>query len=151
MRSFEVHLNGQKLCIAGVKGDESLSVIVSHTPDHEFLYVGGSTGPQGDHAQWIDMRQLSLGDVITVKAVESEDVDEPISVERPSCTLPLNWPPPDVMKRRVDGSPVCVACPVCKSQFSTEDSNGSWKQLEQTLYDLYSEHFRLDHAERNKK
>ena len=48
MRAFEVHLNGKKLCLAGI-GDVS----------------------------WVRQRRLHVGDKITVRIVEKKAVDEP--------------------------------------------------------------------------
>ena len=149
MRGLEIQLNGRKLCTAGVRDDESLSVIVSYAPNDQFLYVGGSVGPDGDHAKWIDTQQISVGDVVTVKAIDTENPDEPTSVKKSSYALPKNWPPPDVTKGLKDGSPVRVACPRCKAQFSSEELSGNWHEHQQRLYELYSEHFRDHHAKSN--
>jgi len=82
MRAFEIYLNGQKLCIAGVNEDESLTADVCHAPGGAFLYVGGSTGTQGDHSKWINFKPLNVGDKVTIKIVETNAIDDPVVVDR---------------------------------------------------------------------
>jgi hypothetical protein len=82
MRAFEVYLNGEKLCVAGVKDDETLTVDVCHAPGGAFLNVGGCTGPQGDHSKWVDLKALSVGDKVTVKVVNTNGIDDPVAIDR---------------------------------------------------------------------
>jgi hypothetical protein len=60
MRAFEVHLNGKRLCVAGIDGDCVLNVILNH--------VAG----RGRNELW-----LSVGGLISA-------TEETLAVERPT-------------------------------------------------------------------
>jgi len=81
MRAFEICLNGEKLCIAGIGEDGVLSAIISWVTGKSgadlHLYLGGLINPGKEHVSWIEHRNLSVGDVIQVKVVEGNSVDEP--------------------------------------------------------------------------
>jgi hypothetical protein len=81
MRAFEVHLNGKKLCLAGIGDDGVLDVsanwVASKRGSDLFLHVGGLISPTKEHVSWVRQRRLDLGDKITVRVVEKKAVDEP--------------------------------------------------------------------------
>jgi hypothetical protein len=81
MRAFEICLNGEKLCIAGIGDDGVLSAIIHWVTGGSGadlrLYVGGLINPRKEHVSWIEHRNLSVGDVIQVKVVAADSVDEP--------------------------------------------------------------------------
>jgi hypothetical protein len=94
MIAFEVHLNGKKICTAGV-GD--LGVLTSSlawrgpqpyqkggpsVAEYLRLDVGG-LAQSGDHLRWLD-RKLKRGDVVSIKVVEADSPDKPRERQRPS-------------------------------------------------------------------
>jgi hypothetical protein len=94
MVAFEVHLNGKKLCTAGVgelgvlstclawqasqpEGQTSAAVV-----EHLRLEVGG-LAESGEHFRWID-RKVKRGDILTIKVVRAALVDNPRKRDRPN-------------------------------------------------------------------
>jgi hypothetical protein len=80
MRAFEVHLNGKRLCVAGVGDDGVLTAIVDHVRgdgrDELQLGVSGLECPSGDHLTWT-LRRLRAGDEISVRIVEAGAASRP--------------------------------------------------------------------------
>ena len=80
MRAFEVHLNGKRLCLAGVGEDGVLTAIIDHVTGPKgsslHLRVGGLVSPIGKHFIWRD-RRLQVGDEVLVKIAETVSVDKP--------------------------------------------------------------------------
>ena len=79
MIAFEVLVNGEKKCVAGVaKG--VLSVIIDGAPLPRLAVVGKSGE---NHLRWITPRleplELKAGDEVTVRVVETNVVDDPVS------------------------------------------------------------------------
>jgi hypothetical protein len=92
MRSFNVSLNGKKLCLAGVGERGVLSAIISWVAGDRggedlFIEVGGLANEE--HIDWIKQKRLQVGDEIRVKIVESGSADEPVRRRRshPAETL----------------------------------------------------------------
>jgi hypothetical protein len=84
MICFEVYINGQKICLAGVGDNGVLSAMATFTASSELqkteFRVGGMTKVDVETSQqieWLD-RELSVGDTITVKIVEAEKYDMPL-------------------------------------------------------------------------
>jgi hypothetical protein len=81
MRAFEVHLNGKKLCSAGVGSDGVLTAIVTCVQGKKasdvFLTVGGLVSRTEEHVSWVRQRPLRVGDKIQVKIVKAASVDPP--------------------------------------------------------------------------
>lgn len=76
MIAFEVWVNGEKKCTAGV-GDEGVLTVIVNGPDHPHLSVGGLSGEE--HLRWLKRGfMLKVGDEVTVRVVETEAVDEPV-------------------------------------------------------------------------
>jgi len=86
MRAFEVHLNGKKLCLAGVEGSGVLSAIASYVIGERgsdlFLEVGGLDSSSRDHLDWVNQKPLGVGDEIHLKIVETASVDDPVNRRR---------------------------------------------------------------------
>jgi hypothetical protein len=85
MVAFEIYLNGQKLCRAGIGDSGVLSAIVNWSVatmasgtrnEGLFLNLGGLVNPEGKHVSWIDQKPLAVGDRIQVSIVEADSVDE---------------------------------------------------------------------------
>ena len=80
MRVFEVFLNGERLCVAGMDGEGMVNAILSHfksgARDGLALAVGASVGATGKHVTWAKVG-LKLGDEIRVRILESDSADEP--------------------------------------------------------------------------
>jgi hypothetical protein len=85
MIAFEIYLNNQKLCRAGIGDSGVLSAIVTRAAttmttgtrnESLFLNVGGLITPEGEHVSWINQKPLAVGDEIQVSIVEADSVDE---------------------------------------------------------------------------
>jgi len=85
MRAFEVYLNDQRLCLAGIGDDGVLTAIIDYVTgagrQELRLEVGGLITPQGDHVRWRNP-PLRVGDEVRVKIVESTSVDRPTKRHR---------------------------------------------------------------------
>ncbi len=85
MICFEVHINGQKICLAGIGNDGVLSVMTTFTASCESqrtdFRVGGLIKVDSETQQqveWLD-RELKVGDDVTIKIVEAETYDAPMN------------------------------------------------------------------------
>jgi hypothetical protein len=85
MIAFEIYLNDQKMCRAGVGDSGVLSAMVTWAAttmstgtrnEDLFLSLGGLINPGGKHVSWINQKGLAVGDRIQVKIVEADSVDE---------------------------------------------------------------------------
>ncbi len=86
MKCFEVIINGERVCTAGVGDDGVLTGILSFVKraqddlDSESLdlRIGGLAKRESatEHVEWLN-RKLAVGDVITIKIVEAAECDEP--------------------------------------------------------------------------
>src|SRR5260370_37957181 len=82
MKAYEVFLNGDRLCLAGIAGNGILNVMITHLKrdgdrDEVHLYVGGRKGLiSGEHVAWTTT-QLSKDDEVRVRIIESDWDDEP--------------------------------------------------------------------------
>jgi hypothetical protein len=96
MLTFDVLLNGKKVCTAGVGGDGGLTAIVSCTirrgeganrknsrpvNDESRLYVGGSNNSTAEYIRWQD-RRLRVGDEVRIRIGEGELASKPRRRER---------------------------------------------------------------------
>jgi hypothetical protein len=86
MRAFEVHLNGKRLCLAGVGQDGVLTAIVGYVKlgggrGQTSISVGGLINPAHDYVNWTN-RGLKLGDELRLKITDTEKVDRPKSRQR---------------------------------------------------------------------
>jgi hypothetical protein len=87
MIAFEVHLNGKKVCTAGVgelgvlttnlawRGPQPYQKGGPSVADYLRLDVGGLAA-SGEHLRWLD-RKLRRGDAVTIKVVEVDSTDRP--------------------------------------------------------------------------
>ena len=91
MRAFEVHLNGTKLCLAGVDSHGVLSAIVNSISGAQgaslFLHVGGLVSDTHEHLNWVSQKPLSIGDEIRVRLVDTLSVDEPTNRRQPESAI----------------------------------------------------------------
>ena len=95
MRTFEVSLNGKKLCNAGIGDDGVLTVIVrSHIrgtsrrgKEDLRLDVGGLIGSTMEYLHWQEYRRLRRGDEIRIKVAEAAVASKPSRREREDPTL----------------------------------------------------------------
>jgi len=91
MIAFEVSINGEYICTAGVEQIGSLSAITTWakrsnpTSDEELrFHLGGlvcDSKGNNIYLKWID-RNLQAGDEINIKIVQVSQVDKPISEKR---------------------------------------------------------------------
>ena len=79
MRAFEIHLNGEKICVAGLEeGTLLFSIGCSEDKRGEGGIGLGMTGIRltQETVRW-QQRPLRINDEIQIKIVETETVDEP--------------------------------------------------------------------------
>lgn len=79
MICFEVWVNGEKVCLAGVSESDVLTCIVDGERRglKSNLHVGGLV--KDEHVRWTQKRHsLEVGDEVIIKIVESDKADEPI-------------------------------------------------------------------------
>ena len=79
MRAFEVYINGERLCVAGVNAASVLTLIIDYVgrdKQRSHLRVGGLLIPDEEHVTWHDSN-LAVGDDVRIKIVETETVDAP--------------------------------------------------------------------------
>lgn len=91
MIGFEIWLNGERICTAGIDQIGSLNAIVTwakrsdSTSDEELkLYLGGlACDPEGNdiYLKWL-YRNLQINDEIKIKIVKTEQVDKPVIEKR---------------------------------------------------------------------
>jgi hypothetical protein len=78
MRAFEISVNGERVCTAGVP-DGTTSVSITHSAvcgdDAMALAIGAAT-PGSQPLGWF-LPSLSLGDELTIRLVEAETADPP--------------------------------------------------------------------------
>jgi hypothetical protein len=81
MRAFKVHLNGKRVCVAGVGGDGVLNTSVNYVTgngrDEFSLTVGGLLSPTEEHVRWVRHFPLKVGDKIALHIIETDLVDIP--------------------------------------------------------------------------
>jgi hypothetical protein len=94
MIAFEVHLNGKKICTAGVgnvgvvttslawRGPQPYQKGGPSIAEYLRLDVGGLAN-SGEHLRWLD-RKLKQGDVVSIKVVEVDSADKPRERQRPN-------------------------------------------------------------------
>src|SRR6516225_7527738 len=87
MIAFEIHLNGRRVCTAGVgnigvlttslawRGAQPSNNGGSSIAEYLRLDVGGLKD-SNEHLRWLD-RRLRRGDVVTIKVVEADSADKP--------------------------------------------------------------------------
>lgn len=85
MIAFEIRLNDEKLCRAGIGDEGVLSAFVTLAArtmstgardENLFCNVGGLISPEGKHVSWINHKPLAVGDKIQVNIVEADSIDE---------------------------------------------------------------------------
>ena len=80
MRAFEVHLNGKRLCVAGI-GDQGvlnalISLMLGQNRNEVRLEVGGLSLPFKEYLTW-KRRKLKVGDEIRIRVCEASSIDRP--------------------------------------------------------------------------
>lgn len=86
MKAFQIVKNGMEQCTAGVNDDGVLTVIMDcvhrktgRRPEEDIhLTVGGLNG-QNEHVRWIEQAELRVGDEITVRLVDTDIADDPVT------------------------------------------------------------------------
>ena len=79
MRAFEIYINGERLCLAGVSNASVFTAIIEYVGQDEedlHLHVGGSLIPEQEYVTW-QYRGLSVGDDVRIRILESDKVDAP--------------------------------------------------------------------------
>jgi hypothetical protein len=80
MRAFEVHLNGKRLCVAGIGDNGVLTAHIAHLvgqyKNELRLEVGGLSLPFKEYVTW-NRRKLKVGDEIRIRVCEASSIDRP--------------------------------------------------------------------------
>jgi len=80
IRAFEVSLNGNRVCTAGIEGGGVVALTVNYVSggygDELFFNIGGLVTAAQEHLLW-DGGKLNVGDELHVKVVDTVAVDEP--------------------------------------------------------------------------
>jgi hypothetical protein len=83
MKAFRVNVNGKPLCTAGIGALGVLHVIVDwvrrkgERRDGEFDFsIGGLDTASEEQVRW-SVPQIGVGDEITIRVVESDEIDTP--------------------------------------------------------------------------
>jgi hypothetical protein len=78
MRGMEVHLNGNRLCTAGIRTDSALNAVVEvvgRNSDYDMLLrVGGLE--DDEFVIWAE-QGIQVGDQINIRIVDTESIDMP--------------------------------------------------------------------------
>ena len=81
MKAFEVFLNGKRLCRAGIGNDGVLDAVIDYVGgdgrDHLHMHVGGLNSATDEFVNWVPLRNLKVGDEVSVRIVETNRVDRP--------------------------------------------------------------------------
>jgi hypothetical protein len=75
MRVYEVVMNGDRLCTAGINGS-GVTVGIADTNEHATLHVGASESYTGEYLTWTKTK-LDVGDRVLVRILGSGCIDEP--------------------------------------------------------------------------
>jgi hypothetical protein len=86
MIAFEVSVNDEHLCLAGIADEGVLSTIINYlsgdgtaAPNPLWINVGALS--KDEHRTWVHGkpgRPLALGDVVVIRIVQSSEIDEPV-------------------------------------------------------------------------
>ena len=81
MQAFDVQLNGKNLCVAGLRENGVVSLIVTWLSGERgtdcFLQVGGLISRTQQHIHWVSKEPLKPDDSIQVRVLEADTADEP--------------------------------------------------------------------------
>ena len=80
MKAFLVHLNGKRLCLAGIGNHGVLNATVNWAGRNDRggklgFIVGGLETPTTEHVRW-NTPPIKVGDTITITIVEADVVDK---------------------------------------------------------------------------
>ena len=83
MRAFEISLNGERLCVAGIGENGVLNTMITQvigTDRNDLsLRTGGLISSTQEHVVWTPT-SLNVGDEVFVRIIETETVDPPSPV-----------------------------------------------------------------------
>jgi hypothetical protein len=84
MHAFEIHLNGKRLCLAGIGNDGVLTAMASWVgrDGKGFFLEVGALNPPDEDVMWIRQKPLRAGDQLHIKILEATSVDEPVARHR---------------------------------------------------------------------
>ncbi|MFN3650506.1 MAG: hypothetical protein ACK47B_13085 [Armatimonadota bacterium] len=78
---FEVSVNGERRCIAGVPASGVVTVIVHCPPDDpSHIIVGGLAG-EGPHWDWIPLEEIPVGTVARIRVLPPGEFDDPVRIK----------------------------------------------------------------------
>jgi len=86
MRAFEVLVNGERQCVAGIGDSGVLTTVVNLSIHHGngtfFIDVGGLVSETKEHVNWVSQKPLFVGDDVQIRIVETDAVDSPLDKYR---------------------------------------------------------------------
>lgn len=125
MICFEVSVNGNTVCVAGVGAEGVLSAILSWaqkspefrkargqgwTPSEPHLHVGGLV--KEEHLRWLNGQfEVAVGDEVTVRVIEADTVDEPVerqNAEDPTRATRVRYEMYQIYKREFEAEGVLL-------------------------------------------
>lgn len=96
MATFKVHVNGKRVCTAGLLGDGVLGAHVSSVrrkgsrkPAELSLHIGGLDSSTGEHLVWHEALPLQVGDEVRIKVSMDGRTDEPSARKKPDALADL--------------------------------------------------------------
>jgi hypothetical protein len=96
MPAFEVHLNGKKVCTAGLSGDGVLSAHLSwvrrkasRRAPRLSLHVGGLDSSTWEHLVWHEALPVQIGDEVRIKVSTVARIDAPSARKKPDAVADL--------------------------------------------------------------
>jgi hypothetical protein len=85
MRVFDIYVNGNRLCVAGINGEGVLTAILDSVKtkgrDEMGITVGGLDDVTGEHLTWIGT-PLAIDDEVRIKVLDAANADAPLKRER---------------------------------------------------------------------
>ena len=88
MLALEITINGRKRIVAATTSNRVLAVGLTWTHgdgEHLRLNIGGITDDADNYFKW-NVPELTLGDEITIRIVETDSPDEPDRIYNPAIT-----------------------------------------------------------------
>jgi len=96
MPTFKVHVNGKRVCTAGLPGEGVLGAHVSSVrrkasrkPAKLSLHVGGLDSATGEHLIWHEALRLRVGDEVRIEVSRDVPTDAPFEQKKPDASADL--------------------------------------------------------------
>ena len=88
MKAFEIVLNGDNVCRAGLESEKGVltthiisTIGLDNQPNSVNLNVSGLNSASNESLKWVT-QELKMGDEILVRIIDTEEIDSPSSVSQ---------------------------------------------------------------------